>query len=123
MFRGIFQEDSGFIMPPFVDVGVSLYRRRRPESVTVNGGCWNSIHSGPSGSGNDAIERSAWYEADYYASVTFTVGKWKPGALFTSYTSPNDAFDTVARARRRCSPTTTAAARSRSIPRRSSPSS
>ena len=23
------------------------------------------------------------------------MGKWKPGALFTSYTSPNDAFNTV----------------------------
>ena len=25
MFRGIFQEDSGLIMPPYVDVGVALY--------------------------------------------------------------------------------------------------
>lgn len=96
MFRGLFQEDSGLIMPPYVDVGVSLYNGDGAlKNVTVNGGWWNSIHSGPSGSGNDSIERSAWYEADYYASVTFTVGKWKPGALFTSYTSPNDAFKTV----------------------------
>jgi hypothetical protein len=96
MFRGLFQEDSGFIMPPYADVGVALYNGNGAlKNVTVNGGMWNSIHSGPSGSGNDSIDRSAWYEADYYGAVTFTVGKWKPGALFTSYTSPNDAFNTV----------------------------
>ena len=27
--------------------------------------------------------------------MTFTVGKWKPGALYTAYTSPNDVFATV----------------------------
>ena len=96
LFRGIFQEDSGVIVPPYADVGVSVYSGDGAlKSVTLNGGIWNSLHSGPSGSGNASIERSAWYEADYYGSVTFQVGKWKPGALFTSYTSPNDAFGTV----------------------------
>lgn len=94
LFRGIFQEDSGVIVPPFVDVGVSLYQGDGAlSSVTANGGIWNSLHSGPSGSGTEG--RSAWYEADYYASVTFTVGKWKPGALYTAYTSPNDVFATT----------------------------
>jgi hypothetical protein len=96
MFRGIFQEDSGVIAPPYLDVGYTAYSGEGAlKSVTINGGIWNSLHSGPSGSGNDAIERSAWYEADFYGSVTFQVGNWKPGALFTSYTSPNDAFNTV----------------------------
>jgi hypothetical protein len=94
LFRGIFQEDSGVIVPPFADVGVAVYSGEGAlKSVTVNGGIWNSLHSGPSGSGTDG--RSAWYEADYYGSVTFALGKWKPGALFTSYTSPNDVFKTV----------------------------
>ena len=96
LFRGIFQEDSGLIAPPYADVGVSVYSGEGAlKSVTLNGGIWNSLHSGPSGSGHDAIDRSAWYEADYYGSVTFQVGQWKPGALYTSYTSPNDAFGTV----------------------------
>ncbi len=90
MFRGLFQEDSGFIGQPFVDVGIAA-----APGVTINAGLWNSFHSGPSGSGNDAIDRSAWYEADFYGAVTFQVGNWKPGALFTSYTSPNDAFNSV----------------------------
>ena len=94
MFRGIFQEDQGFIGQPFVDVGVAAYSGEGAvKSVTINGGIWNSIHSGPSGSDNP--DRGAWYEADYYASATFQIGKMKPGVLYTAYTSPNDAFNTV----------------------------
>ena len=93
MFRGIFQEDSGVIVPPFVDVGVLVYQGDGAlNSVSLNGGMWNSLHSGPSGNSGKG---NPWYEADYYGSVTFTMGRWKPGALFTSYTSPNDAFRTV----------------------------
>jgi len=32
---------------------------------------------------------------DFYASATFQAGKVKPGVLYTAYTSPNDAFNTV----------------------------
>jgi hypothetical protein len=93
MFRGIYQEDSGVIAPPFVDVGVLLYQGDGAlKSVTVNGGMWSSLHSGPTG---HAGQGNPWYEADYYGGVTFAFGKWKPGALFTSYTSPNDYFNTV----------------------------
>ena len=93
MFRGIYQEDRGMIMPPFVDVGVSVYEGEGAlKNITLNGGNWNSVHSGSSGQSGHG---NAWYEADYYGSATFTVGNWKPGALFTSYTSPNDAFGTV----------------------------
>jgi hypothetical protein len=93
IFRGIFQEDRGVIVPPFVDVGVALYEGSGAlKSISVNGGTWNSLHSGPSGNGG---RDNAWYEADYYGAVTFAVGRWKPGALFTSYTSPNDAFGSV----------------------------
>ena len=93
MFRGIFQEDQGAIVPPYVDVGVVLFQGSGTlKNVTANVGNWNSLHSGPSG---NAGHGSAWYEADYYGSVTFTLGNWKPGALFTSYTSPNDVFKTV----------------------------
>ena len=93
MFRGIFQEDRGVIVPPFVDVGVQVYQGSGAlNAVSVNGGIWNSLHSGPSGNSGKG---SPWYEADYYGAVTFTFGRWKPGALFTSYTSPNDAFNSV----------------------------
>jgi hypothetical protein len=81
MFRGILQADSGAIVQPYVDIGVALGK-----GVSVNFGNWESHHSVLSGK---------FYESDYYASVTATAGKWKPGALFTSYTSPKDAFHMV----------------------------
>jgi hypothetical protein len=93
MFRGIYQEDHGTIVPPYVDLGIALYQGSgKLKNVTANVGNWNSLHSGPSG---HAGHSNPWYEADYYGSVTFTFGRWKPGALFTSYTSPNDVFKTV----------------------------
>ncbi len=93
MFRGIFQEDEGFITQPWVDLGIALYSGEgQLKGVSANVGNWNSIHSGPSGS---ELNDNAWYEADFYGSVTFTFGKFKPGALFTSYTSPNNGFNTV----------------------------
>ena len=93
MFRGIFQEDEGFIFQPWVDLGIALYSGEgQLKGVSANVGNWNSIHSGPSGS---ELYDNAWYEADFYGSVTFTFGKFKPGALFTSYTSPNNGFNTV----------------------------
>ncbi len=87
MFRGVYQEDSGTVAPVYADIGVNL-----DKGVTLNFGNWSSLHSGPSGHSGHG---NAWYEADYYGSVTFTFGKVKPGVLYTSYTSPNDVFATV----------------------------
>jgi hypothetical protein len=81
MFRGLFQEDTGAILQPYLDVGVALGR-----GVSANFGNWESQHSASTGT---------FYESDYYGSLTATAGKWKPGALFTSYTSPKDRFKTV----------------------------
>jgi hypothetical protein len=93
MFRGIFQEDEGFIFQPWVDLGLSLYSGKGSLSaINANVGNWNSVHSGPSG---DELHNGSWYEADIYGSVTFTFGKFKPGLLFTDYTSPNDGFHDV----------------------------
>jgi hypothetical protein len=82
LFRGIPQHSGGTIVQPYVDLGLAL-----APGVTANVGGWNSVHStAPAGN---------WYESDYYASVTFTAGKVKPGLLYTSYTSPADSFATV----------------------------
>ena len=87
VFRGIPQEHEGFIAQPWVDLGATVYRGDGAlKSIALNAGNWDSQHSGPTGK---------WYEADYYASATFQFGMLKPGALFTSYTSPNDRFGTV----------------------------
>ena len=93
LFRGILQEDQGAIVPPYVDLGIALYQGSGTlKNVTANVGNWNSLHSGPTGQNGHG---NPWYEADYYGAVTFTLGQWKPGVLYTSYTSPNNAFASV----------------------------
>jgi hypothetical protein len=82
LFRGILQESGGAIGQPYGDIAFSL-----KHGITLDVGTWNSIHS-TANVGN-------WYESDYFGSVTFTTGKFKPGLLYTSYTSPADRFATV----------------------------
>lgn len=85
-FRGIRQEtDPSFTFQPFVDVGITA-----SDMVTVNVGSWNSIHSG---STKDAF--GAFYESDFYASAAFAAGMVTPKVMYTAYTSPDDAFNTV----------------------------
>ena len=61
MFRGIFQEDEGFITQPFVDLGIALYSGNGDlKAVSANVGNWDSIHSGPSGS---EVNDNAWLAA------------------------------------------------------------
>lgn len=80
-FRGIRQEfDADVTFQPFVDVAI------KGEKATVNVGTWNSFHSGTNVS---------FYESDLYASVSFSAGKVTPKVLWTSYTSPDDGFNTV----------------------------
>jgi hypothetical protein len=87
VFRGIVQEfDPAFTIQPYVDVGVAVN-----ETTTVNIGTWNSFHTG---SNKDALD-GAFYESDLYASATFVAGKWKPGVLYTLYTSPAGGYDGV----------------------------
>jgi hypothetical protein len=87
VFRGIVQEnDPGFTFQPFVDIGVAV-----SDKLTVNFGTWNSFHSG---SNNDALDGS-FYESDLYLSATFLAGKWKPGVLYTLYTSPAGGYEFV----------------------------
>jgi len=65
-FRGIFQENEGVIVQPWLDFGITLFEG---EDVTIDvySGFWNSIHSGPSGS--DGNNGDAWYELDWYSGV------------------------------------------------------
>jgi len=82
LFRGIMQESGGAIGQPYADVAFAM-----KHGITADFGTWNSIHS--------TADVGNWYERDYFASLTFTTGKLKPGLLYTSYTSPADRFSTV----------------------------
>jgi len=89
-FRGIRQEaDPALTAQPYVDLGFAA-----SDTVTINVGLWNSLHTGTSGTGCEC-GISALYETDFYATVTVAAGKVKPGVTFTAYTSPNDVFPAV----------------------------
>lgn len=80
-FRGLVQETEGFIFQPYVDLGLQL-----GESVTLNVGFWNSMHS------NDA---TGYYEADPYVTLGLTRGAWSPSVTYTLYTGPSDVLSTI----------------------------
>ena len=94
-FRGIRQEaDPKLTMFGFGDVGISLFTTDTGQSVSVNFGVWNSLHTGSSGS--DVPDNSSHYEEDFYAMLNVGVG----GGItitpfYTAYTSPNESFRTV----------------------------
>ena len=59
-------------------------------------GFWNSLHSGPSGSGGPSLNTTVWYEVDFYAGLSLgLVGQWRADVVYTQYMSPNDTFSTV----------------------------
>jgi hypothetical protein len=95
IFRGIVQEDEGFIAQPWAELNYNLYSSETGflRDVTIGGGVWNSFHS------RETLASSAptWlYETDWYPVVSLGL----PAGLslttyYYFYTSPNDAFRTV----------------------------
>ena len=89
-FRGIIQETEGAIAQPYLEAGIAL-----GDYVTVTGGIWNSLHSGPTGSDGPG-DPAMWYESDFYASAGFALSDaWSADVTYTGYTSPNGTFGTV----------------------------
>jgi hypothetical protein len=95
MFRGIPQDESGVIMWPAFDLGISLFSADTGlKSVSVNLGTWNSLHTGNAGLDNPVEE--LWYESDFYATFGLGFGGGVTvSTTYTAYTSPNNLFTTV----------------------------
>ena len=94
-FRGIRQEDRGFILQPYAELGFDLVTADSV-SLTALFGVWNSFHDRQTGSdpaSNDFTD--GWYEADLYAGAALTLGRFGFSTIYTAYTSPADAFSTV----------------------------
>ena len=89
-FRGVFQEDSGSIFQPAVEVSYAL-----SDTVTLYAGMWNSIHGAATGSGTSDNLREHWYECDLYGGVRASLDRWTLSTAFIAYLSPSDAFDTA----------------------------
>jgi hypothetical protein len=92
LFRGIRQEGSpDLTVQPYLDLGFAA-----SDKVNVNIGTWNSFHTGSlSFPEDEGGLGNPYYEFDFYASMTFLAGKWKPGVLYTLYTSPSGGYDSV----------------------------
>jgi hypothetical protein len=69
-FRGIPQEDQGVIFQPGLTVTATLVDND-DWSLALYGGTWNSLHSGPSGTGGGI---SSFYENDWYFGGTVGIG-------------------------------------------------
>jgi hypothetical protein len=97
-FRGILQEDEGFIAQPYGEIGFNLYESEGPFSnATAALGIWNSFHSGDTGTGGDtARDPRSWYEADLYAKIGFGfIQIINMEVAYIAYTSPNGSFSDV----------------------------
>ncbi|MEM8738020.1 MAG: hypothetical protein AAGG38_06025 [Planctomycetota bacterium] len=95
-FRGILQEDSGFIIQPYAEIGINAYEGTGSiQSVDIALGTWLSIHEEQTGAaGNTGAP--VFYETDYYLGVSVAAfDVWSFGAVYTNLTSPNDAFASV----------------------------
>jgi hypothetical protein len=95
MFRGIRQHSTGIALWPVVDLGLAVYSGDDTlKSATVNVGTWNSLHTGDTG--QDGPTGKLWYESDFYSKLSLGFGGGASvAALYTAYTSPNNAFTTV----------------------------
>ncbi len=98
-FRGIRQEiDPKLTMWPYGDLGIALFSGDGAiKSVGVNVGVWNSLHTGSSGSNEDAGGPGyAHYEEDFYTTLNLGFGGgYTLGATYMALTSPNGVFNTV----------------------------
>ena len=95
-FRGILQEDQGFIAQPWAEASFLLAPGRdRITDVSLTLGMWNSVHNTNTGH-NRANDLGAWYETDFYFTLSAGVFEdWSVGLMWVAYTSPNDAFATI----------------------------
>ena len=98
-FRGIRQEDEGFVAQPYADINFNVWSDDDAAGLTgvdFTLGIWNSLHSGPTGSdapGDGNVKM--WYEYDFFTGFTLNIDNYEAGIIFTSYTSPNQSFSTT----------------------------
>lgn len=90
-FRGYNQEDTGLILQPYAQITASLVDE---DDLTVSAyiGTWNSVHSKHTGASSSP---NSWYEQDVYGGVDVGLGPVTIGAIYTYYTYPSDAFETI----------------------------
>ena len=93
-FRGYVQENQGFIIQPWAELGVMILDGTdNSPGVSLTFGNWNSFHSEKTGA-TEPSHRS-WYESDFYAGIALDWDAFSLGLSHTVYTYPNSAINTV----------------------------
>lgn len=89
VFRGAEVSDTGVILQPWAQLNAAAYKS---DSLTITPyiGFWNDIQSV-----EQAPSTSEWFELDAYGGVDFGVGDFTIGAIYTFYTYPGNAFQTI----------------------------
>jgi hypothetical protein len=97
-FRCIPEEDRGAIVQPAFELDYEAHEGDGwLKEAWLGVGMFNSLHSGPTGTGGNTAEPpKAWYEADYYFTMQ---GKLEHGfelsMTWYEYTSPNSSFQSI----------------------------
>jgi hypothetical protein len=98
-FRGIQQENQGWILQPYGEITFKLLEDLGPlNALGVSIGSWNSLHGGPTGieGGDLSQDPKMWYESDFYTRIGTTLFEdVSAGIIYTAYMSPNGRFETV----------------------------
>ena len=91
-FRGYNQEDTGFIFQPYATITAAL---AETDDYAINGyvGIWNSFHEKKTLASDTGP--STWYESDIFGGLDLVMGKFTIGTVYTFYTYPNGAFNTI----------------------------
>ena len=92
-FRGYLQENDGLISQPSIAVGFPVWTNEA-ETLTIGAevGQWNSFHSAQTGA---ASGPGTWYESDFWGALTAEFGNATVYGMYTFYTSPSGAFETI----------------------------
>ena len=96
IFRGIEQEDSGFIFQPYIELSTNVFETE-DMSLDFYGGNWNSWHSEETGTDADGTSSPEWwYESDLYAFLSFSAFDWWTfEAGYVGYFYPSGTADDI----------------------------
>lgn len=108
-FRGIMQEDQGFIAMPWGEFGLPIFESDGPiQSLSWTTGVWASLHDENTGAGGASFDPNlgqlvpdngfddTFYEFDFYTGVSVGFADaFSFDTVYTSYMSPNNAFKTI----------------------------
>lgn len=92
--RGYMQESGGFIVQPSAVVNYDIIKTD-DIILTANFGTWSSFHDRRTNATESNSFRAAWYEADYTAGLSATMGEFTVGLSYGWYTSPSGALSEI----------------------------